>query len=886
MTMPAHPVEVQETIGVAATPAGWLLPRHGLVDRVLSTPAGGLCLLTPAPGYGATTLLAQVEQVWTGASVRIAVRPGDDDRPGRFWHRMLTGLSTCAPAPLETARRLAVAPRVDSIGPALAQEDTDPVPEVIATLASAGPTLVLIDDLDAHRDSRLVGEILELAQSQPPTSRLVVRSRRGWPGRPAHLMSSSRLAVLTTEDLALSPLEAGRVVDHWSPHLAQDERDSLITTCDGWVTALVTALRVHAAGTGPAPTEWLLAGGLDLVLEDELEGLAHRERDLLTGACVLEELTPQICDVVLGSADSHQVLRGLTAAGTWVSHDAERGVWRVHPILSAFLERRLADRSKVSTAHRRAAEWFLAHGDVEAAVRHLLDADEAAAAVAALADNLDVLLESGRAEVVRSCYAALAGAPAPRSTRHLLGAAWAHVFAGRIPEAEHHVHLLLDRVDELDGPGQGAHLSVGPGDSRVDSDIAPGRLAVEVGLLQAHLHGWRGHPTGALAGARQVSAALDEDWTRMSAQSAAFLTARALVWTGRPSEAIELLSAHSRRPGTRIFYTDVSGPSLRALTAAADGRSHRAYALARHAMTALDRVGPLGRLDDCDARLARAMACVDLDRPEDAAVEAETVVSQATAVGHVTYRVLGLVALATARGAQGIREEAARHLEEARLTVREEAPGSCLMGAVDLADLRMSTETGDSERARALLGRVPGGVERGLHALRLEGRGASVDVLRRRVGPTEAPRHAVTARLLLATASASGRPLEAQAQLIAAADLAYEMGLYRALVGWPAHVIVLAERTARERPSDALARLLDAARPKKAPPPFVAGRLTLGDRELLTVLAGAPSVAGVAADLGVSVNTVKTRLRRLYAKLEVHGRDEAVRRARQIGILR
>ena len=32
----------------------------------------------------------------------------------------------------------------------------------------------------------------------------------------------------------------------------------------------------------------------------------------------------------------------------------------------------------------------------------------------------------------------------------------------------------------------------------------------------------------------------------------------------------------------------------------------------------------------------------------------------------------------------------------------------------------------------------------------------------------------------------------------------------------------------------------------------------------------------MAAELGVSTNTIKTRLRRLYRKLDVSGRDEAI----------
>jgi LuxR family maltose regulon positive regulatory protein len=41
----------------------------------------------------------------------------------------------------------------------------------------------------------------------------------------------------------------------------------------------------------------------------------------------------------------------------------------------------------------------------------------------------------------------------------------------------------------------------------------------------------------------------------------------------------------------------------------------------------------------------------------------------------------------------------------------------------------------------------------------------------------------------------------------------------------------------------------------------------------------------LANELFVSVNTVKTHMRSIYAKLGAHNRSEAVRRARELGLL-
>jgi DNA-binding CsgD family transcriptional regulator len=64
--------------------------------------------------------------------------------------------------------------------------------------------------------------------------------------------------------------------------------------------------------------------------------------------------------------------------------------------------------------------------------------------------------------------------------------------------------------------------------------------------------------------------------------------------------------------------------------------------------------------------------------------------------------------------------------------------------------------------------------------------------------------------------------------------------------------------------------------------------LGISERELevLHLLAVGGSNKEIASRLGVSPNTVKTHLAKLYGKLDVKRRTEAIRRARELGMLR
>jgi LuxR family maltose regulon positive regulatory protein len=61
--------------------------------------------------------------------------------------------------------------------------------------------------------------------------------------------------------------------------------------------------------------------------------------------------------------------------------------------------------------------------------------------------------------------------------------------------------------------------------------------------------------------------------------------------------------------------------------------------------------------------------------------------------------------------------------------------------------------------------------------------------------------------------------------------------------------------------------------------------LTKREAEILTLMATDLSPEEMAGELFVSTVTVRTHIRNIYAKLDVHSRCEAVQAAKELGLL-
>jgi LuxR family maltose regulon positive regulatory protein len=291
----------------------------------------------------------------------------------------------------------------------------------------------------------------------------------------------------------------------------------------------------------------------------------------------------------------------------------------------------------------------------------------------------------------------------------------------------------------------------------------------------------------------------------------------------------------------------------------------------------------LGRLDESERWLDRAQRTLQPDGEPGA----ELIVHQARGLLRLSQGRLE-EALGALRAAQRMQAMlAGQHTfsaaVQARLIQTQVYLGRLSDARAELAEIsEEERDTGDLRLATAVVHLAEGEADQAIDVLApvIDG---SAAVIHRPSATTEAHVLDALAREQL------GDQRAAEASLERALDAAEPEGIILPFVLAPARELLErlpSHRTAHPTLRRAILDVLEGEAPR--PTGTFAGPLDeLSDAEL-RVARYLPSnlrTPEIAAELFVSTNTVRTHLRHIYAKLGVHGRAEAVDRARQLGLL-
>jgi LuxR family transcriptional regulator, maltose regulon positive regulatory protein len=888
------PLEPALQPGDTATPSfsvvGAVVARYELFSRL--DKARRATVVSAPAGSGKTFLLRSwIDRAHMRRLAAWVPVPAGERDPQRFWIAVADALRGTAPAS-GLVRPLTAAPDLD--GWAI-------VERLLKDLARlADPVWLVIDDVHELASAEVLRQLELLVLRAPERLRFVLAARHDLPLGLHRLRLEGELTEIRAADLLLTLAEARALFEGAGVTLPDTALALLHARSEGWAAGLRLAALSLAGHPDPERFAAEFSGSERTVAEYLVAEVLNRQsepvRRLLLRTSVLERVCGEIADLLTGGSGGERVLQDLEEANAFVvSLDAARSWFRYHHLFADLLqlELRRTAPAEVPRLHLAAAEWFAGHGFPVEAIRHAQAAQDWGLAAQLLADHWPVLYLDGQAATV---HALLTGFPAETRTADAELAA-------------------VTAADELAQGSLGAaerYLALAEQELASAPPVRRGPALALLGVVRLLLAWFKGDWPMVVQQAHRLQALSDAPEAAQSGRGE--LRALALIglsdtemWTGRLDQA-ELHLDQAVRLARRIGRPYLEFMALvyqaeielsRWFPQAAE-RSRQAIDLAeRHGWTdettaglAYNTLGSAlawqGRLEEAAGWMQRAERTI---RPEAA---------PSSAMGNQFAR--GQVELARGQSADAL--TAFRAAERLAGGLASPQP---LVRPMKVWLLHTLSRLGDFAAAEQLLSglserdRDRGEMRIGVAVLRL----AQDDLQRAaaelapvldgsaRVGWQS---WLVEAFLLEAIAQdAVGHEASADRALERALDLAEPDGALLWFLLHPAPVLL--ERHARRAPGRGalITHILSLLRDASLPPmrsartgpsePRLRDSLSQAELRVLRYLPTSLSVAEIAGQLYLSVNTVRTHMRHLYDKLDVHRRHEAVERARALGLL-
>jgi LuxR family maltose regulon positive regulatory protein len=862
------------------------VPRPRLAARLNEGLGRRLALISAPAGFGKTTLVS----AWLAASAQpvawLSLDAGEND-PARFLAYLVASLQT-------------LAPQVGAGVLSLLQSPQPPATEALLTILLndlariADPTALVLDDYHVIEAQAVDAMLAFLLDHLPPHLHLVIATRAD-PDLPlARLRAAGYLTELRVADLRFTPDEAAAFLTGvMGLRLTAQDIATLDARTEGWIAGLQLAalsLQGHLDASQFIST---FTGShrfvLDYLAEEVLQKQPEHLQTFLLRTSILDRLCGALCDAVLldPAAPGQATLEQLEHANLFlVPLDDERRWYRYHHLFADLLRQRLGQRaaraadagSGVATLHLRASAWFEEQGLILEAFQHAAAAGDTDRAVRLISGRGIPLHYRGAVTAILDWLGSLPAAEL--EARPALLARYAGLMlvngqsagvAEKLDAAEAAMRRKApdDTTADLVGQIATARATLALGWSNVGTIIAEARRALDhlrptnvPFRMTAHWTlGYAYLQRGDRAAARQAYAAA---LALSQAGGATFFTLMATAGLGAVQEAETQLH---RAAETYRHVLDLAGEQPLPVAheahlglarihyewnelEAAERHGHVAVHLARQIESAIDRFVP------CEVFLAR-LKLAQGDAAGAAALLAE--LNQEVRQRHFDARlpevaavqVPALLRLGRLAAAARLAQTYQLPLSQARvhLAAGDAAAALAVLGAWGE---RVAAQGWDDERLRVLV----------LQAVALDARGARDHALR-------------TLGEALALAAAGG--------------------YIRLFVDEGAPMVrLLRAAAARDMLPDDVARLLAAcaavpdvrnAGPTPPSGPPLIEPLSPREREVLRLIAQGLSNLEISDRLVITLETVKGHNKRIFGKLQVKRRTEAVARARELGLL-
>jgi len=482
--------------------------RPRLIKQLNEGVHGKLTLVSAPAGFGKTTLISEwVNQkdekgrIHPSTVAWLSLDEGDSD-PIRFLTYFVAALQTVN---LSDSEGNSI--KIGNGVLAVLQSPQPPSTESILTTllneitAVSTPIILILDDYHLI-DSQPVDKALTfLLDHLPPHMHLIMTTRED-PNLPlSRLRVRGQLTELRATNLRFTPAEAATFLNQvMGLSLSVDEISALETRTEGWIAGLQLAALSMQGQENNTDFIQSFTGShrfiLDYLLEEVLNHQPEAIQTFLLHTSILDRMCSSLCDAVLQDSDTlgQETLAYLEQSNLFILPlDNERRWYRYHHLFGDLLQQRLqlSTDELVTNLHSRASVWY-EENDLEIeAFQHAAAANDIDRAERLMAGRGMPLLLRGAVGPVMNWLASLPTAVLDARPSLWVTYATAFLFTGQITGIEEKLQCaeaalqnitLDDETRDLIGRIASMRSTLAVAQNRVETIIIQSRRA------QAYLH--------------------------------------------------------------------------------------------------------------------------------------------------------------------------------------------------------------------------------------------------------------------------------------------------------------------------------------------------------------------------------------------------------------
>lgn len=907
-----------------------LIERARLVELLNQAMGHRLILLSAPAGFGKTTLLNQWSAQHRRRVAWVSLDVQDND-PNHFWRYVIAALQPISSGLGQEALELVQAGQPAQLESAIASL-------LNALLLLEEDITLVLDDYHLISAQSIHDSLAFFLDHLPPRLHLMIASRTDPPLPLAYLRVRQQLAELRASELRFTSEEVARFFTAgMGLHLAEEQLATLATSTEGWIAALQLAAlslkgREDSAGFLRAFTAGAHRSLADYLAEEVLHQQPEALQRFLLHTAILERLHGPLCEAVITDAEDgapapdqpgqpgQATLEQLEHANLFlIPLDAERRWYRYHHLFAEFLRERLRRTApqQLPVLHRRAAAWYEGQGLLADAIHHLLAASDFSRAAQLICQAGEALVSRSEVTLLRQWLEALPDSVMRAHPQLCLLYAWALATVGLYVQAESWLHEAEQGLAELvDGSPPAARRLVAlvPLDE-AERQTTLQSIAGEIAALRAHSATFWGDIPASLRFAQQALEQLPQ--ARLFLRGLSALNLGIACWlSGNVRSASQALSqARALGQATNNTYIALLATCCLAQVQIVEGKRHLAFKSSQEALRLVSEEGGRALPAAAYAYVGMGQIRYEWNDLDAASYYLEEGITLSERWGNGDMFVYGYTVLAQVKQAQGDTPGALEMIERAEryvqsyqqrpwivaIMVAQQVRLALMQGNLDaiwrwteqseqdyvvifeeVTRTRIHLAQGQPEQALALL-------ERQAHLAASSGRtGTLLEIW-------------LLQALAYQQQSDTARALHTLEECL---SLAEPEGYLRLFIdeGAPMRALLIAwlyPRQPRHDVSPAHQRLIAyvkkllgmfAAAPAEqtqrdkrrrsftaqAAHPLLSER----EREILRHLAAGKSNEEIANTLVLAVSTVKWHLTRIYSKLNVQSRTQAVLQAR------